>query len=260
MGTSQSINPGVAGDPNWGKTSSSISNLANRIDKENANPNLLKEQKYIKKRRNSFIKTLSNYIRAAGGRNSMSSGNSSKGGKAAISTAKSLSGILYNASQGEFNDYVQNNGFLNIQTKSKSDLVYFLMNNLCGPTTNFDEGAAKAALNEFLEKILEGTDDAIDVEVALGENVKDQGIDLLLVDYFGFYIFEHLYQPIQERLFDSKGDKLCNETMDEIKDFIFSELKVLNVEVRISDIDWSDSNSHDSIVKDIFNNVIEIFE
>jgi hypothetical protein len=260
MGTSQSINPGVAGDPNWGKTSSSISNLANRIDKENADPNLLSNAKYQQKRPNSFKKILSNYIKAGGGKKSMSSGSSSKGGKAAISTAKSLGGVLYSASQGEFNDYISNNGFANIQTKSKSDLVHFLMEDLCGPTNNFDEGAAKAALNEFLEKILDGTEDAKDVEAVLDGNVQDQGIDNLLVDYFGFYIFEHLYQPIQERLFDSKGEKLCNQTMGEIKDFIFSELQVLNGQDKMSSINWNDSSSHDSIVKNIFNNVIEIFE
>lgn len=260
MGTSQSINPGVAGDPNWGKTSSSISNLANRIDKENADPNLLNNAKYQQKRQNSFKKTLSNYIKAAGGKSSMSSGSSSKGGKAAIATAKSLGGVLYSASLGGFNEYVSKRGFADIQSKSKSDLVHFLMEDLCGPTNNFDEGAAKAALNEFLEKILEGTEDAEDVEAALGESVQDQGIDNLLVDYFGFYIFEHLYEMFEERLFTSKGEKLCNQTMGEIKDFIFSELQVLNDQDKMSSINWSDSSNHDSIVNNIFNNVIEIFE
>ncbi|MCL3781872.1 hypothetical protein EMN47_15915 [Prolixibacteraceae bacterium JC049] len=260
MGTSQSISPGVAGDPSWGKTSSSISNLANRIDKENANPSILHNSKYQQKRTNSFKKTLSNYIKAAGGKSSMSSGSSSKGGKAAISTARSLGGVLYRSSQGEFNDYVAKSGFENIQNKSKSDLVHFLMEDLCGPTNNFDEAAAKAALNEFLEQILEGTEDAKDVEDALNESVQDQGIDNLLVDYFGFYVFEHLYEMFEERLFASKGEKLCNQTMGEIKDFVFSEIKVLNDNTKLSSIDWEQSSKHDSIVKNIFSNVIEIFE
>lgn len=260
MGTSQSINPGAAGDPNWGKTSSSISNLANRIDNENSNPHLFNNANYQRKRHNSFKRILSNYVKAAGGKSSMSSGSSSKGGKAAISTARSLGGILYSASQGKFNDYVENNGFEDIQTKSKSDLVHFLMEDLCGPTNNFDEGAAKAALNEFLEKILEGTEDAKDVEDVLSESVKEQGIDNLLVDYFGFYMFEHLYEMFEERLFTSKGENLCNQTMGEIKDFVSSELKVLNDDTKLSTIDWADHTKHDLIVKNIFNNVIEIFE
>lgn len=260
MGTSQSINPGVSGDPNWGKTSSYVSNLANRIERENENPDLLNSSKYKQKRKASIKKTLSNYVAAAGGRNSIISGTSSKGGKAAISTARSLSGILHSASQGTFNDYVENKGFANIQDKSKLDLIHFLMEHLCGPTSNFDEAAAKAALNEFLEQILENAQDAEDVEEAMRESVNDKGIDLLLVDFFGKYIFEHLFQSIQERLFTSKGEKLCNQTMKEIKDFIGSELEVNNSKTRMSSVNWNDKSKHDQVAKDIFNSVIQIFE
>lgn len=260
MGTSQSINPGVSGDPNWGRTSSCVTNLANRIEKENADPNLLNNHRYRPKREASFKRTLSSYVKAAGGRNSITSGKSSKGGKAALSTARSLSGILQSASHGTFNDYVENSGFSDIQNKSKQDLIHFLMENLCGPTSNFDEAAAKAALNEFFEVILENAVDAEDVEEAMKESVNDRGIDLLLADYFGLYIFEHLFQAIQERLFTSKGEKLCNQTMHEIKEFISSELEVLNTKERISKIEWNDQSKHDHINRNIFNSVIEIFE
>lgn len=260
MGTSQSINPGVSGDPNWGKTSSSISNIANRVKKENDNPEILENQKYSKKREASLKKTLGNYIKAAGGRDSIISGNSSRGGKAAMATARSLSGILQSASQGSFNDYVEKKGFASIKNKSKLDLIHFLMEHLCGPTSNFDEAAAKAALNEFFEIVLKDAVDAEDVEEAMGGSVNRRGIDFLLVDYFGLYIFEHLFQPIQERLFTSKGEKLCNQTMGEIKDFISSELKVLNSKIKLSNIDWDDIPKRDQIIKNIFNSVIQIFE
>jgi hypothetical protein len=167
---------------------------------------------------------------------------------------------LHSASQDAFNDYVEKNGFADIQNKSKLDLIHFLMEHLCGPTSNFDEAAAKAALNEFLEEILENAKSAEDVEEAMKESVNEKGIDILLVSFFGKYIFEHLFQSIQERLFTSKGEKLCNQTMGEVKEFIGSELEVINSNTRMSRVDWNDRSKHDQVVKDIFNSVIQIFE
>ncbi len=260
MGTSQSISPGVSGEPNWGQTSSAISNFANRFEKENENPTLLTNQNYITKRKSSQKNIIRKYFQAAGGRRSMTSGRSSKGGKAAVSTAKSLGSILNIISKGELRSYVESKGVENFADKSKTDIVNFLLEDICGPTTNFDEAAAKSALDKLLNEILENADMNKDIDIILQESISERGIDSILIDFFGEYIFEHLFQPIQEHLFESKGEEICNQTMDEISDFIKSELNVLHSTKDISSINWNNENERETIVKDIFNNVIAVFE
>lgn len=260
MGTSQSISPGVSGEPNWGQTSSAISNFANRFEKENENPALLTNQNYITKRKSSQKNILRKYFQAAGGRGSMTSGRSSKGGKAAVSTAKSLGSVLNIISRGELSNYAESKGIENFADKSKAEIINFLLEDICGPTTNFDEAAAKSALDKLLNEILENADMNKDIDTILQESISANGIDSILIDFFGAYIFEHLFQPIQEHLFDNKGETVCNQTMDEINDFIKSELNVLHSTINISTVNWSDANERDTIVKTIFDNVIAVFE
>jgi hypothetical protein len=260
MGTSQSISPGVSGEPNWGQTSSAISNFANRFEKENENPSLLTNQNYIKKRNSSQRNILKKYFQAAGGRKSISSGRSSKGGKAAVSAANSLGSILSIISRGELINYAESKGIVDFSEKSKSEIISFLLEDICGPTTNFDEAAAKSALDKLLNSIPEDADSDKNIETILQESISTNGIESILIDFFGAYIFEHLFQPIQEHLFDSKGEAICNKTMDEIEEFIKSELNVLHSTRGINEVNWNNEEERNAIVKSIFDNVIAVFE
>ena len=260
MGTSQSISPGVSGDPNWGQTSSAVSNFANSVGKELENPSILNNRRNNTKRYKRLKNILNNYVKAAGGRLSMSSGKSSKGGKAAVSTASSLGSILNVISSGNLSSYVENKGLTDFASKSKSEIINFLLEDICGPTTNFDEGAAKSALDKLLNKLLDDVDSALDIDEVLQNSINDVGIERILIDFFGTYIFEHLFQPIQERLFENKGEEVCNKTMDEISEFISSELDALNSTASISSINWSDPVACDKVTMEIFNNVITVFE
>lgn len=260
MGTSQSISPGVSGDPNWGQTSSAVSNFAGSIGKEIENPSLLEIPRYSEKRDARLKSILNNYIKAAGGRQSMTSGNSSKGGKAAVSTAISFGKLLNVISGGNLSSYTEDRGLTNFASKSKSEIINFLLEDICGPTTNFDEGAAKSALDKLLNTLLDDVNGAVEIDVALQDRINEIGIEGILIDFFGTYIFEHLFQPIQERLFESKGEEVCNKTMDEISKFISSELDTLNSIRSINNIDWNNPVECEKISKVIFNNVIKVFE
>lgn len=260
MGTSQSISPGVSGDPNWGQTSSAVSNFANSVGKEIENPSVLNNPRYNAKRDARLKNILNKYVKAAGGRQSMSSGKSSKGGKAAISTASSFGGFLNVVSRGDLSTYAENNGLTSFATRSKEEIVNFLLDDICDATTNFDEGAAKSALDKLLNELLEEANSSSEIDELLQEKIADVGIDNILIDFFGTYIFEHLSQPIQERLFDSKGEDVCNKTMDEIREFINSELETIHSTTGIDGVNWDNPVECEKVSKEIFNNVLKVFE
>lgn len=259
MGTSQSINPGVSGDPNWGQTSSAVSNFANSVGKEIENPSILNNTKYNTKREAKLKNILKKYVKAAGGRRSMSSGKSSKGGKAAISTASSFGGFLNVVSSGNLSSYAEDKGLINFATRSKEEIVNFLLDDICGATTNFDEGAAKSALDKLLNELLEDVNSSSEIDELLQDKIADEGIDSILVSFFGTYIFEHLSQPIEERLFEQKGEEICNKTMDEIREFIDSELETINSTEGIDTINWDNPSECEKISQEIFDNVLKIF-
>lgn len=260
MGTSQSISPGVSGDPNWGQTSSAVSNFANSIENEIKNPSLASNQQYNVKRDAKLKNILNRYVKAAGGRQNISSGKSAKGGKAAISTASAFGGFLNVVANGNLRTYTENKGFSDFATRSKDEVLNFLLEDICGATTNFDEGAAKSALDKLLNELLESADSSDDVDQILQEKVAEYGIEHILIDFFGTYIFEHLSQPIQERLFERKGESVCNKTMDEIQKFINSELETIHSTTGITVINWDNPVECEKVSKEIFNNILIVFE
>ena len=259
MGTSQSISPGVSGDPNWGQTSSAVSNFANSVETEIINPELLNNQKYNKKKIAKLRNILNKYIKAAGGKNSMSSGNSSKGGKAAIATASSFGAFLNIVSSGNLSSYAEDKGLTNFASRSKEEIVIFLLDDICGTTTNFDEGAAKSALDKLLNELLGDVNSSGEIDELLQNKIVNDGIECILISFFGTYIFEHLSQPIQERLFERKGQDICHKTMDEIRNFIDSELETINSTSGIETINWDNPNDCERVSKKIFDNVLKIF-
>lgn len=260
MGTSQSISPGVSGDPNWGQTSSAVSNFANSIENEIKNPSLASNQQYNVKRDAKLKNILNRYVKAAGGRQNISSGKSAKGGKAAISTASAFGGFLNVVANGNLSTYVENKGFSDFATRSKEEVLSFLLEDICGATTNFDEGAAKSALDKLLNELLEGADSSTDIDQILQGKVAEDGIENMLIDFFGTYIFEHLSQPIQEKLFESKGGSICNKTMDEIQKFINSELETIHSTTGITGVNWDNPLECEKVSKEIFNNILIVFE
>src|SRR5574344_1245225 len=98
MGTSHRHHASVAGEPNWGKASNAVTSLVTAIGEgktlENNTPqnmtamSIERKQRSINNRvQNNYKKAVSRLIRAAGGRQAVSSGSSKAIGHAGIALA-----------------------------------------------------------------------------------------------------------------------------------------------------------------------------
>ena len=67
-------------------------------------------------------------------------------------------------------------------------------------------------------------------------------------------------QPLQERLFERKGEDICNRTMDEIREFIVSELETINATTGIDSVNWDNPKDCEEVSKKIFDNVLKVFD
>ena len=179
--------------------------------------------------------------------------------KAAIATASSFGAFLNIVSSGNLSSYAEDKGLTNFASRSKEEIVIFLLDDICGTTTNFDEGAAKSALDKLLNELLGDVNSSGEIDELLQNKIVNDGIECILISFFGTYIFEHLSQPIQERLFERKGQDICHKTMDEIRNFIDSELETINSTSGIETINWDNPNDCERVSKKIFDNVLKIF-
>lgn len=272
MGTSHRHTPKVAGDPNWGNTSASVTSIA-RVEKEldeldnelsvrdgtddtsddNGNKDDQKESKpsipeRIAKRqrqlnsqiRRNYHHAVRNLVRAAGGRGKVSSGSSRAVGHAGVVLAVGLVSAISEIVKNGLSDWLSRRGVHTLEGKSCQDIFDLIREYIRAGVAGMDNTAANEALecviDELGEKIGEDMDafDSAMAGVLTSDDLKD-----LLDKFFGMYIFSHLSQGFQEKLEYERGSKIMNDTMKEIKELILDDIQRIRGERDASAIDWS---------------------
>lgn len=262
MGTTQRIIPGVTGEPNWGNLNHAVTSIANTVEKEQqvgaeaekaikraeatpteankkAADNVLKQQRVlITRRSNHSISALKNLIRTGGGRAKVVSGKSHSLGRAGIRSSKRLSGFFINVHSGGLAPALKKLGFGPINGKTLKEVIDFLLIYLTDSGSGMDEVAANMATCQVLALLSEDVKTVDELEEKLKSLVELDKLSELLCNYFGFYLFEHLSQRFQEKITQMKGEAVSSETFKIIKDDILSQVKVVNADKAIADIDW----------------------
>lgn len=273
MGTSHRHTPKVVGEPNWGNASASVTSIASaedkldKLDKElkdienandtsddNVNEDKKKETKHaasserIANRqrqldgqiRKSYHHAVRNLVRAAGGREKVSSGGSRAVGYAGIVVAGGLVSAISEIAKNGLSDWLSRRGVHTLEGKSCRDVLDLIREYIDAGVAGMDNTAANEALeyvmDELGEKIGEDLDafDATMAGILVSNDLKD-----LLDKFFGMYIFSHLSQDFQEKLEYEKGSKIMNDTMAEIKELILDDIQRSWGGREVSAIDWS---------------------
>jgi len=270
MGTTQRINPGVTGQPNWRGLNVSATNIAKTVEIEKQNEEnkevdnktpeqQAKEYQRLLMRRNNNLSSLFNYlVKTGGGTKNITTGKSRSIGKAGIKTSSKLTHFIADVGSNGLQQTLQTNGFGNLEGKTTLDIINFLVIYCSDVATGMDETAANKASLEVLSKIAEESSNDIDkFEQILSEYAEGGGMSNLVCEFWGYYIFEHLSQRFQERITQQKGEEVSSETFTIIKDDIIGRVKVLNEKRAVSNINWKGAEG-EKIRETIFVEIINI--
>lgn len=269
MGTSHRHKASVAGEPNWGKASQSVTSTAkavedgNKLEKNSSNmppKQYARAQSRVNNRiRSNYHRSVSNMVRAAGGRSTVASGKSYAIGKSGVSWLGIFAGNLQDIqSKGLANWLAEHNE--TIDHKTSKDIIKLIAQISSDYMGGLDDTAAREAemhVIELMEKIIGDKVDAIDQNI---DKVLDPKMMTYLLDqYFGMYIFQHLVQDFSERIAKAKGEELSNQTFDEIKDLIMEDVRIgFEDGIPATEIDWKGQQGHEFITKE-FNRILRIF-
>lgn len=291
MGTSHRHTPTVVGDPNWGNASASVTSIAqaegelDKLDKElegeeNAggitDDNATEVEKIDSKNavsskwiaqrqrqldgqiRRNYHHAVRNLVRAAGGREKVSSGSSRAIGYAGIAIAGGLVSAISEIAKNGLSDWLSRRGVYTLEGKSCRDVLDLIREYIETGVAGLDNTAANEALecvmDDLGEKIGEDLEafDAAMAGILVSNDLKD-----LLDKFFGMYIFSHLSQDFQEKLEYEKGSKIMNDTMNEIKELILDDIQRNWGGRDVSAIDWS-SEDGKAFIQQEFNRIIYI--
>lgn len=237
MGTSHRYTPGVAGEPNWGKSSSAITSVAKAEEKSEqlaSNPPANVSQEHIAKQQARYSKSINrgyhsavrNMVRAAGGRAKVSTGSSRALGRAGIAVAGAFVQAFADIAQKGLHNWLSEKGLGDSVGKSREDILNFLREYLSADVVGMDDTAANEALEHALEKI-EGqiNEDASNFDEVMKSIISSDDIAEIVDEYMGVYIYSHLSQNFKEKLEHERGTAITNTTMEEIKDLIIDDVR-----------------------------------
>ncbi len=266
MGTSHRHIATIIGQPNWGDVSSAVTSIAKDIDKSKEledNPPLNLSPSQIKKKQSTYgIRIIRNYhkavkylVRAAGGRNNVSSGKSKAIGHAGISVANSLAYAITSAYNEIINNgfdfWLKKKGIDSLNGKTCRDILDTLKEYIELKVVGLDSTSANQALEHVLD-ILETRmgKNPSNFEIVMNETMTPDGIKDLLDEFFGMYVFSHLSQNFEEKIEYERGSEVQKATMEEIKDLIIDDIKRAKSGRSSAKIDWASQDGAEYIQKE----------
>lgn len=267
MGTSHRHKP--AGNPNWGKTSNSVTQIANNIaesQKLENNPPATMNSSAIEKRQavvgnrisNHYRSSVRNLVRSAGGRKTVASGTSKVLGRSGIFYANAFTSTFQDIAEKGLDSWLKDHGIFSIEGKTTKEILDILSSFMDDYFTGLDDTAAREALEAVKDKVAksveqnDGDFDATIQEILSGEVIRDY-----LDEFFGVYIYSHLSQSFFEKIQKEKGYDIAIDTMQEIRDLIIDDVKRSNADSSIGTIDWKGIEGK-KFINEEFNRIIKI--
>jgi hypothetical protein len=206
-------------------------------------------------------KIFNNYVTVIGGANKAGRGRSKIAGKSGIKTAKNIGGFLgaFKSSGNNLRETLENTGLTDLQDKSVEDVINHLIEYCSGTASTIDEVAAKEATRKLLEELVSNAESIDEMEEILSNKFDESSSEDIIIQYFGYYIYEHLDKWFYEKLIRDKNQSDCNNFFREIKDFIFETLKDVQRINSLQNLDWG-SDDADRLIKNIQQDILTVFE
>ena len=282
MGTSQRHQPSVTGQPNWGKSSLSLSAAIKNLERLNTieneddssnNENMdnirttassrqsvnnKQRERITAAYRRNVHNAVSRLIKASGGKKKVASGASRALGHAGVVVLCNFLGAISEISIKGLSGWLAEKG-ITLDGKNWKE-ISDILNDLCSDTViGMDETAANQALSEMLQ-ILDNiiNSSTLDVEEVLNGCLEKEQLQDIIDTFFGVYIYAHLSQNFEEKLTKKYSQKEVIKYMADIKDLIISDIKQGVHGLNSTQVDWNSDEGNQYITEE-FNKIISVF-
>lgn len=238
MGTSQSVNPSVKNNPNWGDLSRAISTASRSENISN----------------NQLHGIMRHFVRAVGG-SGAGHGRSSTFGRAGVNRAQRFMSFVSDTQRHGFNEAILQLGIADVVNLSVNDFINYLLAHCSVGNSNLDETAANAAMDELLKHILNNVQSLGDIE-SIFQQASVETQHEWLCFFFASYIMEFSDELFSTRIFEKEGDRV--RTFQEIRNYILRSLEEINVQDGMQNINWQGEQGN-AIIENLQTEILEIW-
>lgn len=269
MGTSHRHKAGPIGAPNWGATSAAVTSIANNeiaVIELETNPSLnvqpevavRKQSAYLRRIRQQYHKAVRSLVRAAGGRERVSSGQSRAVGRAGVVWATGLANAFQEIAEQGLWTWLTRKGINQGERKSCREILTIIEDFVKDYFAGMDETAASEALEHVMDKVEQKAHgESEQLEITFDTIINHDEIKDLLDDFFGIYIYSHLSQDFKEKLEKDKSIEIADTTMKEIRDLIIDDVHRGVAGRSAERIDWKGPDG-ENFIKREFSRIIQI--
>jgi len=179
-------------------------------------------------------------------------------GRAAAKTGQRLGGFLSRVSDIGLTEALREFGLSDLIGKSAEEVTNGLTDAFTDAASSLDDEAARVALHQLYEELLETSETFEDAETAFAQTVDEPGIIKTIANFFGKYIYRIFCRDFYEGWQKKAGAEQARQKLDDVKGYIFSSIKTRFVGEKSNKI-WAGQDglrASGQILKD----TLEIFE
>lgn len=184
--------------------------------------------------------------------------NNSSSRNAVNKTAYNIGGFLSLVNEHGFKETLDKIGLKNLEGKTPLEITFSLTDYLSESFNNIDEVDARNALSRLMDSLFQEADDFEDIEKIIEQNSNEELIGNVLVDFFGYYIYEQFCRVFYERLVQRVGEEKAESYLSSISDYINSALQHETTNINAANINWNGDEGKE-ITDKILNETLEVF-
>lgn len=250
MGTSTGYNMPKGG--NWTPLKNDATSFAKHSGHGSINPKSL----------------LGRYLQANGGAQAIAQGRGGSGGhsgsrygigSSARRAGAKLGGFLSSVATQGLDTTLQKVGLGHLIGKSATEICAGLLDILANSVSTLDDHATRKALSNVFDDLFKPDTPYEDIEQALNQSLDEKGMMLIMVDFFGYYLYELFCRDFYEDWQKKVGVDQTKRLLRQVKDCIFAEVESELASKTIDSIDWSGLAGL-SLAERIMQDTLEIFE
>lgn len=177
-------------------------------------------------------------------------------GRAARSIAGRVGGFISDVARLGLDGALQSSGLADLIGRPAREILSGLLDRLGGESSTIDEVDARMALSRLQDKYFGDAKTPEELEQLLSQQ-GDQ-VDILLQDFFGFYLFEVFCRVFFERLIRKHGDTRAYSFLGEIEDFIRSTLTNRSMRYDVKRLGWNGTEG-EALISDIMETTLRVF-
>jgi len=187
----------------------------------------------------SAARLVGDYVGKVGGAAAIARrGSGGRGGSAGRQAARGLAGFTSRVAAVGLPEALREAGLDHLIGQPVGKLVQGLIDRFCGPGSTFDQVDARNAMSRLTETLLDQAETPEQVGEILTGIVEQDRLGSVLVEYFGYLLYEEFMRSFYEQVLQRHGEERVDSMTEDILDFILKAVENQAVDVDLTTVNW----------------------